>query len=67
MAYGRSTGPSIGGKGGHGFSLKSDMQDHGMSRTKSGQKKPFGKSGGKGIRGSQFGKVKARKAARAKV
>jgi hypothetical protein len=57
----------MGGKGGHGFSLKTDMQDHGMSSTKSSQKKPFGKSGGKGLRGSMLGKGKARKMARAKV
>jgi|HubBroStandDraft_3_1064219.scaffolds.fasta_scaffold1379858_2 hypothetical protein len=67
MAYGRSTGGRMGGKGGHGFSLKTDMSDSGMSRTKMGQKKPFGKSGGSGVRGSQMGKGKARKQARAKV
>ena len=67
MAYGRSTGGRMGGKGGHGLSLKTDMQDSGMSRTKSQQKKPFGKSGGSGMRGSLMGKGKAGKQARAKV
>jgi hypothetical protein len=57
----------MGGKGGGGFSLKTDMSDSGMSRTKSGQKKPFGKSGGHGLRGSQMGKGKAGKQARRKV
>jgi len=59
MAYGRSTGGQIGGKGGHGFSLKTDMSGMGA---KSGQRKPFGKSGG-----SIKGKHKAGKQARAKV
>lgn len=67
MAYGRSTGARMGGKGGGGLSLKTDMKDSGFSRTKGMEKKSFGKSGGHGIRGSQFGKGKARKQARAKV
>jgi hypothetical protein len=65
MAYGRSTGGKMGGKGGGGISLKSDMAAG--STFKSGQKRAFGKSGGKGIKGSQIGKDLARKAARKKV
>jgi len=65
MAYGRETGFKMGnhGKGGGGFSLKSDMAGSSM---KSGQKKPFGKSG-HGFKGSLMGKAKAGKAARKKV
>jgi hypothetical protein len=65
MAYGRSTGGKMGGKGGGGLSLKSDM--NAGSTLKSGHKYAFGKSGGKGIKGSQTGKGMARKAARKKV
>lgn len=64
MAYGRSKGARMGGKGGHGFSLKSDMTNAG----KSGTKHAFGKAAGKGgVKGSMTGKGKAGKQARAKV
>lgn len=40
MAYGKSKGSSIGGKGGGGFSLKSDMKiDKGKGKAKSMAKK----------------------------
>lgn len=64
MAYGRSTGAKMGGKGGGGLSLKSDMQGMGH---KGMQSKAFGRSGGKGIKGSQLGKGKAKQAARKSV
>jgi hypothetical protein len=54
----------MGGKGGGGLSLKSDMQGMGH---KGMQSKAFGRSGGKGIKGSQLGKGKAKQAARKSV